>query len=268
MLTPRLKRKGSHLNRRDEQIATLKATTEKLEEGRLAHFYRTIVDAYETESKVDGLARIKEENDREPSDFRVLSNQETRLLAHFNDPSYYWDIYCEEFGRSVALAEEQYVFEKVAELPPSELTLDARHPRFSVIQEAVDNIERAHYRPNMLFAPIALFVPFNTDPTLHIDWNSDPREVLVMADRRRLPIVWSSNAAPLNRLVVADTTAGIWSVKLDPETHHRLTVAIGRPKTPRETVVFLAETVCKYEIAHTEGFCVIDVKGEPPDDRV
>jgi hypothetical protein len=254
------------LNRRDEQIATLKATTDKLDEGRLAHFYRKIVDSYETESKVDGLARIKEENDREPSGFRVLVNQETRLLAHFNDPSYYWDLYCEEFGRSVARREEQYVFEKIAELPPSELTVDARHPSFSVIQEAVENIERAHYRPSMLFAPTALFVTFNTDSTLHIDWNSDPREALVMADGRRLPIAWSSHAVLFNRFVVADTTAGIWSVKLDPETQHRLTVAIGRPKSPRDTVVFLAETVCNYEVAHPEGFCVIDVEGEPPDD--
>lgn len=254
------------MNRRDEQIAKLKATTDNLDEVRLAHYYSKIVDSYETESTVDVLARIKEEHDREPSGFRVLVNQETRLLAHFNDPSYYWDIYCEEFGRSVALAEEQYVFEKVAELPPSELTVDAQHPSFSVIQEAVENIARAHYRPSMLFAPTALFVAFNSDPTLHIDWNSDPREALVMAGGIRLPIAWSSHALLFNRFVVADTTAGIWSVKLDPETQHRLTVAIGRPKSRRDAVVFLAETVCKYEIANPEGFSVIDVEGEPPDD--
>ena len=254
------------MNKRDEQIATLKGNTDELDKGRLADFYQQIVDGYERESIVDRLAHVETQTDRTPADFRVLTHQETRRLSDFNDPAYYWDIYCEQFGRSIAIAEERYVFEKMAELPRSELTVDASKPRFSVIQEAVERVKGGGYDSSVIFAPIALFVPFNTDASLKIDRDSDPREALVMADGRRLPVIWSSNAAPLTRFVVADTAAGLWTVKRDPETGHRLTVAIGRPESRPQAVVFLAETVAKYEIADPRGFCVIDVEGEPPDE--
>lgn len=253
----------SLLNRRDDQIATLKARTDKLDAARLEQCYRNIVLAYERDSIVDRLANVDEQTDRTPSGFRVLTNQETRLLAHFNDPTYYWEMYCEQLGRSIALWEERYVFEKIAELPGSALTVDGQNPRFAVIEEAVQEVRSRGHKPSAIFAPISLFVPFQTDSALQIDWGSDPHETLVMADGTRLPVIWSSNAAPLNRFVIADTSAGIWNVKLDPETHHRLTVAIGRPESPPEAVVFLAETVAKYEVVDPNGFYVVEIVGQP-----
>jgi hypothetical protein len=61
---------------------------------------------------------------------------------------------------------------------------------------------------------------------------------------------------------VLDSRAGTWKVKLDPVTGDRLTVAIGEPESPLDSVVFLAETVMKYEIENPDGFCVVDVQGE------
>lgn len=253
------------MNRRDEQIAALKSRTDGMDTARLADCYRQVVDSYEAESIVDRLARVAELTDREPAEFRVISNQETRRLSHFNDLSYYWGVYCEQFGRSIALGESAYVLEKMAELAPSDLTIDASKPGFGVIEQAVERVKNAGHRPSLLFAPISLMVPFTTDPSLRVDWHSGPREALVMADGSRLPLVWSSGITPLNRFVVADARAGVWSVKLDPQTGHRLTVAIGRPESPPEAVVFLAETAVKYEFADPDGFCVVDVEGQPPD---
>lgn len=256
----------SVVNRRDDQIAALKARVDRLDSARLAECYGQIVDAYEAETIVDSLARVEQLTDREPSGFRVISNQETRRLSHFNDPTYHWQFYCEQLGRSIALGETAYVFEKMMELPSSDLTINASEPRFGVIEQAMRRVKRAGYRPSILFAPISLMVPFETDPTLRIDWQSDSREALVPGDGTRLLIVWSSRSAPLNKFVIADASAGTWKVKLDAETQHRLTVAIGRPEAPPEGVVFMAETVVRYEIADPKGFSVIDLEGEPPDE--
>jgi len=93
------------LNHRDDQIAAIRERVDRLRPDRLEECYKKIRSAYEESSIVDHMARVIEERDRTPSDFRVLTNSESRHLREFNDDSYYWDMYCSELGRSVALGE-------------------------------------------------------------------------------------------------------------------------------------------------------------------
>jgi hypothetical protein len=256
----------SRLNRRDEQIRALKEQVAELDRERLACCYREIVHGYETASIVDRVSRVVEMDDRTPSDFTVLSNSEARALAHFNGRNYYWDLYCEQLGRSIALGEMRYLFERAAALPPSTLTINADKPDFGPILDAIRDLTSVGYKPDVLFAPISMFVPFNLDKELRVDWQARPREALVTPSGELVEIFWSGGISPLNRFVLVQSGAGVWSVKLDPDTGHRLTVAIGRPESPPDAVTFLAETVVKYEIKEREAFYVIQLEGRPRDD--
>jgi len=67
---------------------------------------------------------------------------------------------------------------------------------------------------------------------------------------------------PLDRFVVFDSNNAVWRVKLDPFNQSRLTVAIGEPNSPPDAVMFLAETVVKYEIKNREAFYILPVEGQ------
>jgi len=234
----------------------------------LQECYEQIVTAYDKASVLDYLAQVVEERDRTPSDFRVLTNSETRHIREFNDDSYHWDFYCAELGRSVALAEKRLVFENLQRIRARGQPIDAEVPNFEPVIAAVDNLINAGFRPDVLCAPIGLFVSFAGDNSLDINWNASPREVLVLSQGVSLKILWSSRSIPLDQFVVFDSRHAVWTVKLDPLTDRHLTVAIGEtaPPSPPDGVVFLAETVVKYEIRNRAAFYAVPVEGEPRDD--
>ncbi len=250
------------LNRRDQQIASINANLEGVREDRLASCRAQILESYAESSIVDRLAHVIELTDREPSDFHVLTNSEARPVSQFKDNSFYWDFYCKELGRSIALAEERHVFEELGKMPGSDEPVDAARPSFDWLWEGVQQLRSDGFNPTVLAAPIDLYLPVFKN--LKIDLQT-ARNV-ELPDGSILELFWSSRARPLDRFVVLDPRAGEWKVKLDPETHERLTVAIGRPVSPPRAVTFLAETVVKYEIVNASGLYVVEVVGEPPDE--
>jgi len=266
-----LKRKGSPLNPRDDQIRALKARTERLKEipDRLEDCYQAIARAYADGTIVDHAAQVYETDDRKPSGFRVLSNQEARRLTEFNDTSYYWEFFCEQLGRSIAIAEESHLTQQFADMKPdSNVRIDAAHADFSSIERAVRELSSRGYRPDTMFAPISVYVSFNSDENVKVDWNASPREALIVPNSEPLKLFWSSQVAPLDRFVIYDSRAVTWEVKRDPGTKSRLTVAIGeresRPSQP-DAVMFLAETVVKCTIANPDALYVIPVQGQEGD---
>jgi len=250
------------VNRRDQQIAEINANVSDLRTDRLQVCRAQIMEAYARASIVDKLAHVRELTDREPSDFRVLTSSETRPEAQFNDNSYHWDFYCEEFGRSVAVAEKRYLFEVLSKASGSGGPLVASQPSFDWLWRGVQQLRAAGFNPTVLAGPISLFLPVHK--SLQIDLQTGRR--VELPDKSKLDLFWSSRMAPLDRFVVLDRRAGDWRVKLDPDTGERLTVAIGRPKSPASAVTFLAETVVKYDIFDPHGFYVTEVVGEPPDE--
>ena len=250
------------MNRRDQQIAEINANVNELREDLLLSCRAQIIEAYRKASVIDRLANVIQLTDREPSDFRVLTNSEARRLAHFNDSSYSWDFYCKELGRSIALAEERHVFEELGRVSGRGEPIDATNPTLQAIVESIAELRTAGFTPGVLIAPISLYGPVFKG--FKIDWEEG--RYVVLADGYRLELFWSSKVAPIDRFVVLDRRAGDWKVKLDPESNERITVAIGRPKSPPGAVTFLAETVVKYEIVDHERLRVIEVVGEPPDE--
>jgi len=250
------------LTSRDEQIAAIRGRNRNLRKDRLDECYLTIRRAYEREIVIDHLAQVVEERDRTPSDYRVLSNDEARHLQHFNDDSYHWDSYCQQLGRSIVFGEIGYVFEELQHIPAPGVPIDSRHPRFDAVLSATRELTALGHRPNILCAPIGLFVPFTEQNNRTIDWYSTPNELLIAPGGPTLEIHWSSALAPLDRFIVFDSRKTIWRVKLDPVTDHRLTVMIGEPPSPAEAVAFLAETVAKFEITDRTAVRSIAVTGE------
>lgn len=248
------------MNRRDEQIAEINASVEGLREDRLRVCRAQIMESYAESSIVDRLVHVIELTDREPSDFRVLTNSEARPLSRFNDDTYHWDFYCKELGRSIALAEKRHVFEELGGIPGSGEPVDARSPSFDWLWRGVQQMRAGGFNPTVLAAPIDLYLPVFKG--LKIDLQT-ARNV-ELPDGSILGLFWSSRTIPLDRFVVLDPRGGEWNVKLDSETNERLTVAIGRPSSPPEAVTFLAETIIKYEIVNTSGLYVVEVVGEPP----
>ena len=247
---------------RDEQIAAIRQRKARLRQDRLTSCFDEITRAYEAESVIDRLAQVSEEQDRTPSDFRVLSNSDARHLREFNDDSYHWGHYCLQLGRSIAHGERQYIFEELQGIPSTGGPIDAQNPRFEGILSGVQQLISEGYTPDVLCAPISLFVPFAQDSALAIDWNSSPSELLTGPGGPTLEIYWSSGLAPLNRFVIFDSRKVLWRVKLDPFTNHRLTVLIGEPDSPPEAVMFLAETVARYEILDRLAIHSIPVEGD------
>lgn len=248
------------MNRRDQQIAEINASVEGLREDRLRACRQQILESYAKSSTVERLAHVVELTDREPSDFRVLTNSAAVQEAQFNDDSYYWDFYCAELGRSIAIAEERYVFEELGKIPGSDGPVDASRPSFDWVWRGVQQLRSHGFNPTVLAASIDLYLPVYKG--LKIDLQTGRN--VELPDGSLLDLFWSSRATPLDRFVMVDPRVGEWKVKLDHETNQRLTIAIGRPSSPPRAVTFLAETVVKYEIVNTSGLYVIEVVGKPP----
>lgn len=250
---------------RDDQIAAIKNNADRLDSERLSRCYEQVLQGYDSASIVESIARVTPVPNRAPTDFHVLTNSEARRIDHFNDDSYHWDMYCTELGRSIALAEKRNIFEELQRVVAAEgEPISAANPSFDALGIAVSDLRARDYTPDTLCAPIGLMVPFAGDASLKIDWNVSPREVVILNGGMRLNLFWSSGGAPLDRFVVLDSSKMTWKVKLDPESGGRLTVAIGqsRIKTGQEGVVFLAETVVKFE-ADTGAAVAVALDGEP-----
>lgn len=237
------------MNIRDAQIAELAARTANLNQERLASFYQQVREAYDAASVVERVAILNLVTNREPADFRVLSNSELRRIEHFNSDSYYWGTYCKDFGRSVALGEQNYLFDLLQQqIPESEVVPGVG---FEGLYSVIEEMMRDGYAPDVVLMPISYFVGFSTHHGDRIDWGS-PRQLIW--GNRRLQLFHSSKGRPLNRFIVFDHRAGVWNVKLDPRTEERLTVAIGEQLIPVHGVLWLAETVARYEVRDPGGF--------------
>ena len=153
-----------------------------------------------------------------------------------------------------------YLFEKLEETISRGEPITLVNPNFSGIRAATNELISAGYRPNAVCIPIRLFVDFMQDSSYPNEASSH-RETLSLPEGDSLKIHWSSGLAPLDKLVVSDSTQLLWKVKPDPITGHRLTVAIGEPISQPDTVRFIAETIVRCEILDPAAFYSISVEG-------
>lgn len=250
------------LSPRDRNITTLRKRIANLQPDRLKAFTEEIVRSYEAATIVGQTGRVAEVMGRIPLGFTIIRKTETRSLADFNDESFYWDLYCSDLGRAVALGEELYLFESLAEvISPSERRIAGGDPHFDMLFEEMGELRAQGHKPDVVCAPISVMVPFLRQLRSHIRWGSHPREVLVVPTGEMLRVFWSSKNRPLDRFLIFDSSSAVWSVRPDPESGHRLTVAIGEAQEDSDSVVWLAETAVKYEMMDPTAFRSIPLEG-------
>ncbi len=238
------------MSRRDEQIDRITAATDELDPERLRTFYAHIREGYQQSSFVDRVAVVRDVNDREPSGFRVLANQELRRIEHFNDKSYLWDSYCRDLGRSVALGEKHYLFERLKDGVadgPRDGRLDFTGLATRAVRMQADGLA-----PDALFAPVSLMASFLHDHQHEMRWDQNGHPLWTVAGQP-VEVFWSSGDNPLDRFILINRMSGEWQVKVDRASGTRLTIAIGTQPAPRG-VVWLAQTVAKFEITDQRGF--------------
>jgi hypothetical protein len=247
------------LTTRDNQIAEIKRGNNNLRFDRLKECYDKVAEAYEVESVVEKLTTIRKEADRSPADFRVITSQESREITAFNDETFYWDLYCKDLGRSIAIGERRYIFEGLQETSPQGKPADLGDDPFKAIARIGTKMLEDGYSPDILCAPSEFMVTAAVHPWFDYDHEAN-QEFIKIPDGPKLKLFWSSKYAPLREAVIFDTRRTLWKVKLDPDTQGRLTVAIGEPKERPNTVVFLAETVAKFEILDRISVCSFPIR--------
>ena len=245
---------------RDEQIADIRQRTSNLRTDRIKDCYHQVISAYNIASYVEFLAEMRKVQDRSPTDFQVVSNSELRDLSNFNDDAYYWDMYSKDLGRSIARGETRYIFEELQKIPQSVTPVDLQNPDFEPIRNAANEMHEIGCSPNVLCVPIDFFLTVNKHQWC--EFGGEPGLHLVrIPEGPTLRVFWSTKYTPLNRFVIVDSSRTRWTVKLDPETQERLTVVIGEPGNQPGSVMFLAETVAKFEIMDPNGTYSIPVTG-------
>jgi hypothetical protein len=169
-----------------------------------------------------------------------------------------WDMYCKELGRSVALGEQAYFFRTLQDaIPDVEVESGVG---FEGLEAPVRSLVDAGYTPDIVIAPIAYMVGFMVGhtpegiPLAKPIWERDGLRDYLRIGNSRLTMYWSSSGRPLNRFIVFDSTRGHWTVKLDAQDGGRLTIAIGEQITPVHGVVWLAESISKYDLDDLAGF--------------
>ncbi len=246
----------------NELIANIRKGTANLRKDRIEECSENVFLAYNIQSPVESLAVLKEETDGLAKDFQVIRYSELRTVDEFNAEETSWDGYSKELGGCIALEERRKIFDKLDKAPQLETPINLANPDFGTVQKAAEELLARGYAPDVVCTPSPFFTAVYQCSWLEYDFTVDHLFIKI-PEGRKLKFMSATKYAPLTKFVVFDSSQTRWTVKLDPETHERLTVAIGEPKDQSRSVMFLAETVAKFEVLDWGGVRSIPVTGLP-----
>jgi len=171
-------------------------------------------------------------------------------------------------GWGVAFGERTYMFEVLkSNVPFIAGTASNGESDFEPVIRAIETLAEAGYAPDILCAPISLMVEFIEAFGEEMRWGSHPRATLITPQGRELRVFWSNKFVTLDRFIVFDSAYSLWKVKPDPDTGHRLSVAIGELPEEPGAVAWLAETVARYELMDRDAFLAVPATGQPGEVR-
>jgi hypothetical protein len=253
--------------KRAQYVADLRVRTDRLDGPRVAECIDEILRSYESTSIPRQVSKVSQVFDYTPADFRRIGLWLRGSLDKFNASNYWWGHFSSELGRKVAFGEQNYLQQcLVQEVDSASRAILQSEPDFAILIDEIRSLRDAGHSPDTLLAPIQLMVPFLSHFQSKLDWTSHLGETLTVAPDVSLLVLWSNGVAPLDRFVIFNSAAGVWSVKPDRETGHALTAAIGQSALYSDQVEWVAETVVKYEVTNPKAFRAILVEGEPRDE--
>ena len=231
-----------------------------LRKDRITECEKNAILAYGIQSVVDRLATVEEEANRHATGFQVISYSELRTVKEFNEASTSWEGYAKSLGRSIAIGERQYIFENLQEAAELGVPIDLGNPDFEPVRKAANELTANGYNPDVVCVPSPLVTAVYQCSWMEYDFTGDHLFIKI-PEGPKLKFMSATKHVPLSKFVVFDSSQTRWTVKLDPETQERLTVAIGEPKDQSGSVMFLAETVAKFEVLDWSGVRSIPVTG-------
>jgi hypothetical protein len=252
---------SSATEKRAKYVADLRGRTDRLDRERVEECRDEVLRSYESASTPRQISRVSQVFDHTPTDFRHIGFWLRGNLDKFNAPNYWWGHFCSQLGRGVALGEEHYLHQCLAkEIDAGSTTISQSEPDFAILIDEIRSLRGTGQSPDTLLAPIEVMVPFYAHFQSNLDWTSQPGETLTLPPDISLRVFWFNAASPLNRFVIFNSRAAVWSVKPDRETGHALTVAIGQSALYSDQVEWVAETVAKYEVTNPKAFRSIMVE--------
>lgn len=169
----------------------------------------------------------------------------------FTDPTILPDFVFTEFGRGIAIGEENYIVQQI--LTYREIT-SKRLEKFDYesLVRTLRELEPAESL--VLFAPIKYFVP------MHMDWAKKQGRVLfekndLLVDNTRVRVFWSSKYVDFDKIILARKTFGQWVAK--PTVENRLKVEVSESEKKPDKLELKAQTVFKFTILNPDQIRVL-----------
>ena len=249
---PALAERRRHLKELNMNIAAL--DLQRVTEGKKA-----ISDSYLQETVRGQVALIAQDKGPDDPTFSTIGLSEARKLEDFNSTSFYWNLYFAEMGRALAAGEQHYLQGTIKQHIDSDMTTISRSkPSFELLEARVERLSQVGVKPDVMLAPIEVYVPFATRFVSQMNWAEGERERVTLGGAQ-LKVFWSHKYAPSTSFIILDRAAGIWHVAADGETGQLFTAVIGQNPAYTDRVLIGAETTVRYEITQPDSFCVIDL---------
>lgn len=248
--------------KRIEHIRALNGRTAHLDLTRLNECKQAIWKSYEAASLLPHVAVVAKEQSIQATGFKSIGIRQLIYLHKFNAPDYYWGSYFSDVGRAIVSGERRYLqAEILRQVNPESETVSRSSPDFSILTRLIDSMIGRGLSPDIMLAPIDVFVDFLQTFKSEIDWTVGRPEQLVLRNTR-LKVFWSHIHAPLDSFIVFSSTAGIWHVIPGEDSGHPLTVALGESEKRSDCVEYWVETLVRYQITSPRSFLVLNLSGE------
>ena len=169
----------------------------------------------------------------------------------FTDPTILPDFVFTQFGRGIAIGEENYIVQQILthkEITPKRLeTFD-----YESLVETLRELEPAESL--VLFVPIKYFVP------VHVDWSREQGRILMekndlLVDNTRIRVFWSSKYVDFDKIILARKTFGQWVSK--PTVENRLKVEVIESEKEPHKLELKTQTVFNFTILNPNQIRVL-----------
>jgi hypothetical protein len=252
-----LEKKIGSAGKRVRYISALNARTANLDIRRINECKDAVWKSYEADSLSTKVAIIIKEESTKIHGFKSIGLRQLVRLTEFNAHDYYWTPYFSDVGRAIASGERKFIQEEILkQLSPVNQTISSLNPDFSILTKNIESLIENHVPPDIILAPIEVFVDFHKFFESRIDWTQGHPGFLVLGDTK-LKVFWSHKYAPLNSFIIFNSNAAIWRAIVDQESGRLITIALGQSEKRHHFVEYWVETLVKYEIINPQAFSIV-----------
>lgn len=251
------------IKQRQEILSKLRDNIEGLDPDKVKEHAEIILRNYQTGSIAASVA-TKSLLDRvinlDMTSYTRINLYQNIDKKEYLDPSYIWDSFFADVGRSIKRGEQRYLFETMLkQCGKSNTTFLQNKNDFPVIVDEAKRLAAAGFKPTVLIAPIHFMTSFVHSFHNNIDWQTGGK-ILNLEDGIRLQLISSNIYAPLDDFILTSPESGQWIVIPELNTRNELPIALGNSiDDPENKVAFFVDLIAKYELMHREGVSLIHV---------